>query len=56
VSPHAIRKRVIIDYREEEIPDKYISDRCNVNQKTMDKHYDVRSEQQKQEQRRDYFS
>jgi len=55
VSPHAIRKRAIIDYRKNEIPDKYISDRCNVNQKTMDRHYDVRTEAEKQEDRRDYF-
>jgi len=55
VSPHAIRKRTIIDYRKEEIPDKYISDRCNVSQSIMDKHYDVRSAEEKQEDRRDYF-
>ncbi|QPV63894.1 tyrosine-type recombinase/integrase [Halosimplex litoreum] len=55
VSPHAIRKRTIIDYRKDEIPDKYISDRCNVSQQIMDKHYDVRTEEEKQEDRRDYF-
>lgn len=43
VSPHAIRKRTIIDYRKDEIPDQYISDRANVNQKTMYQHYDVKS-------------
>jgi len=56
VSPHAIRKRKIIDYRKDEIPDKYISDRCNVSQQVMDDHYDVRSEEEKQEDRSDYFS
>jgi site-specific recombinase XerC len=55
VNPHGIRKLVITDYRREEIPDKYISDRCDVSQRIMDKHYEVRTEEEKQEQRRDYF-
>lgn len=55
VSPHAIRKRRIIDYRKDEIPDKYISDRCNVSQQIMDKHYDIRSAEEKQTDRAEYF-
>lgn len=56
VSPHAIRKRTIIDYRKEEIPDAHIADRTNVNPRTMDEHYDVRDAEQRQEDRSDYFS
>jgi len=56
VSPHAIRRRVIIDYRKDEIPDKYISDRCNVSQQIMDNVYDVRDPETKQEDRANYFS
>lgn len=55
-SPHQIRKRVIIDYRKDEIPDAYISDRCDVNQRTMDEHYDVRTPAERQSDRADYFS
>jgi site-specific recombinase XerD len=55
VSPHAIRKLVIVQYRREEVPDKFIQDRCNVSQKVIDKNYDLRSERERAEQRRDYF-
>jgi len=53
--PHAIRKRVIVDYRKDEIPDAYISDRADVSTDVMDKHYDVRSDNEKAEDRRDWF-
>lgn len=55
VNPHAIRKLVIVEYRREEIPDKFITDRCNVSQRVIDKNYDMRSESEQMEQRRDYF-
>jgi len=55
VSPHTIRKLRIVQYRKDEIPDKYISDRCNVSQQIMEKHYDVRSAEEKQTDRAEYF-
>lgn len=55
VSPHAIRKLVVVNYKRDEVPTKYIEDRCNVSEDVIDKHYDMRDEREKTEQRRDYF-
>lgn len=56
VSPHAIRKLTVVTYRREEIPDRYIQDRCNVSEDVLDKHYDIRDEEEKAAQREDYFT
>jgi hypothetical protein len=39
----------------EDIPEKVISDRMNVGEDVLDKHYDRRSEEVKVEQRRGYL-
>jgi site-specific recombinase XerD len=57
VSGHPVRRGAITRFlKDESIPEKAISDRSNVSQDVMDKHYDVRTEGEKTEQRRDYFS
>ncbi|MWG36672.1 tyrosine-type recombinase/integrase [Halomarina oriensis] len=55
VSPHAMRRGSITHSLEEGTPDKVISDRANVSQGILDKHYDRRDERTKMEQRRDYL-
>ncbi|WP_224333502.1 tyrosine-type recombinase/integrase [Haloprofundus halobius] len=56
VSPHAIRRGSITHSLEEGTPDKVISDRANVSQEILDKHYDRRDERTKMEQRRAYIT
>jgi site-specific recombinase XerD len=55
VSPHAIRRGSITHFLTEDVPEKVVSDRMNVGQETLDKHYDKRSEEVKVEQRRGYL-
>ncbi len=56
VSPHAIRRGSITHFLIEDVPEKVVSDRMNVGQDVLDKHYDKRSEEVKVEQRRDFIS
>ncbi len=56
VSPHAIRRGSITHFLSEDVPEKVVSDRMNVGQEVLDKHYDKRTEEQKVEQRRPYLS
>lgn len=53
--PHSIRRGAITSALRDEVPEKAISDRMNVAIKTLDKHYDQRSEAEKAEMRREYF-
>jgi site-specific recombinase XerD len=55
VSPHAIRRGSITHHLSEDVPEKVVSDRMNVGQEVLDKHYDKRSEEVKVEQRRGYL-
>jgi integrase len=55
VSTHAIRRGSITHFLSEDIPEKVVSDRMNVGQDVLDKHYDKRSEAVKVEQRRGYL-
>lgn len=55
VSPHAIRRGSITHHLTEDVPEKVVSDRMNVGQDVLDKHYDRRSEEVKVEQRREYL-
>jgi len=55
VSPHDIRRGSITHHLSEDVPEKVVSDRMNVGQEVLDKHYDKRSEEVKVEQRRSYL-
>jgi site-specific recombinase XerD len=55
VSPHAVRRGAITASLEDGTPDNVISDRANVSQEVLDKHYDRRDERTKMEQRREHF-
>jgi len=56
VSPHDIRRGSITNFLTEDVPEKVVSDRMNVGQDVLDKHYDKRDEEVKVEQRRDYIN
>lgn len=55
VSPHSIRRGSITHYLTEDVPVDVVSDRMNVSRKTLEKHYDKRTEEVKVEQRREYL-
>jgi site-specific recombinase XerD len=55
VSPHAVRRGSITHHLSEDVPETVVSDRMNVGQEVLDKHYDRRSERVKVEQRREYL-
>jgi integrase len=55
VSPHAVRRGSITYHLTSDVPEKVVSDRMNVSQDVLEKHYDERTEQQKVEQRRGYL-
>ncbi|MFC6875381.1 tyrosine-type recombinase/integrase [Halobellus marinus] len=55
VSPHAIRRGSITHSLNNNMPDKVVSDRANVSQRVLDKHYDRRTDREKMEQRREYL-
>jgi hypothetical protein len=39
----------------EDVPKQAVSDRMNVNDEALEKHYDQRTEKDKMDQRKDYF-
>lgn len=55
VSPHSIRRGSITHFLTEDVPEKVVSDRMNVGQDVLDKHYNKRKESVKVEQRRNYL-
>jgi len=54
-SGHPIRRGSITHHLRKDIPEKVVSDRCNVSSDVLDRHYDRRSEDEKAEQRRQYL-
>ena len=53
--PHDVRRGVVTHYRREDIPAQAIVERANVSLDVLDKHYDVRSETERAEQRKEHF-
>jgi integrase len=53
--PHAVRSGSITYWLRNDTPKKAVSDRVNASMKTLDRHYDERSEEEKAEQRRGFF-
>jgi Site-specific recombinase XerD len=54
-SPHTIRRSSITMWLNEDVPKQAVSDRMNVNDEALEKHYDQRTEKDKMDQRKDYF-
>mgnify|MGYP000194574002 FL=1 len=55
VSPHAIRKGSITYHRNKGWPAEAVSDRADVSQEVLDKHYDKASESEKRERRTEFL-
>ena len=55
VSPHGIRRGSITHFLREGMPEKVVSDRANVSESVLEKHYDSRTEMEKMNQRRSYL-
>lgn len=57
VAPHAVRRGSITAYlRDGDIPSGAISDRANVSERVMEKHYSQLTDEEKAEKRRDWFA
>jgi integrase len=55
-SPHAIRRGAITYALNQDWPKPAVSDRANVSEGVLDRHYDQRTEREKMEQRREYLT
>jgi len=55
IRPHAIRGGSITYWLRNDVPKKAVGDRVNASMKTLDRHYDERTESEKAEQRREFF-
>jgi len=55
VSPHPFRHGSITHWLRSDVPTKIVSDRADVSEGVIDKHYDERTDQEKMEQRREYL-
>jgi hypothetical protein len=56
VPPHAIRRSAITAWLNEGHSKELLSDRMNVSTKTLEKHYDARTESEKRELRQEAFN
>jgi site-specific recombinase XerD len=56
VSPHAIRKGSLTHHRNNGWPAKAVSDRANVSQEVLDKHYDKGTPSQKRKRRKEFLN
>lgn len=56
VSPHAIRKGAITHHRNNGWPAKAVSDRADVSQEVLDKHYDKGTQSEKRERRQEFMN
>lgn len=56
VSPHAIRKGAITHHRNHGWPAKAVSDRADVSQEVLDKHYDKGTQSEKRERRKEFMN
>lgn len=55
LSPHPIRRGAITYHLKMDAPERIVSDRMDVGEAVLDRHYDQRSEQEKLQQRRQYL-
>ena len=55
VSPHPFRRGSITHWLRSDVPPRAVSNRADVSEDVIDKHYDERSDQDKMEQRRGYL-
>ena len=54
-SPHSIRRGAITKHLRDGTPEQIVSDRMNVSQRIIDRHYDQRSDREKMRLRRDFL-
>lgn len=55
VSSHPIRRSAITHHLNTDVPKQIVSERMNVDESTLDQHYDARSKEDKRENRRKYL-
>ncbi|WP_245549680.1 site-specific integrase [Natronococcus occultus] len=55
LSPHTIRRSAITHQLREGVPERIVSDRCDVSSEGLEHHYDRRTDRMKMEQRRDFI-
>jgi len=55
IGPHSLRRSAITYWLNNDVPKNAIVERANVQQMTLDRHYDERSERRKMEQRRKFL-
>ncbi len=53
--PHNIRRGAITHWLRQDVPETAVSDRMNVSEKTLDRHYDERTDTERAEQRRKFL-